>query len=313
MLKKEVDLEYKLYPVSHMSWEKSRNSYHGKSPLAQVIPNQIFINKIFAMAMVYATNNAFPRTVYDTTKLGKLTNDVMQAYGVANLELAGKMMQSLQSPDFSSQVMQLIDSTVNYTKDTMGASDAALGNVRPENTSAIIAVQQATAVPLEIQRLAYYDWIEDIVREIIDVMANNYGKRTVKVTEQEAEGLGLVEKVVDPMTGQVAEQLSTSLEVDFEGLKYVNYNLDVSIGQSTYWNETTQIQTMDNLFSKGIITDPVVYLEGIPDKYVPNKAKIIEDLKKAQQQQQELAQMQAQQEQLQAMAESAGENNGTAI
>ncbi|MFQ7004766.1 MAG: hypothetical protein ACLRRT_14530 [Ruthenibacterium lactatiformans] len=41
---------------------------------------------------------------------------------------------------------------IEYTRDTMGASDAALGNVTPDNTSAIIAVQKATSMPLELQR-----------------------------------------------------------------------------------------------------------------------------------------------------------------
>lgn len=297
VLKKEVDMGYKLYPLAHMCWEKARNGYHGKSPLTHVIPNQIFINKIYAMAMVYATNNAFPRTVYDSNKISHMTNDLSKAIAVPDMELAGKLMDSLRSPDFSNQVLTLADQTISYTKDTLGASDAALGNVsNPDNTSAIIAVQQASAVPLEIQRLAYYDFIEDIVRCIIDVMATDYGKRKVKITEQEAEDLGAYQQVlVNPMTGETAQQLMTTIDIDFDQLKYMNYSLDVSIGQSTYWNETTQIQTMDNLFSKGIITDPVIYLEGIPDKYVPNKAKIIEAIKEAQQQQEMLAQMQAMQ------------------
>ena len=303
VLKKETDMSYKLYPIAHMSWEKSRNSYHGKSPLTHVLPNQIFVNKIYAMAMVYATNNAFPRTVYDNTKISKLTNDITKAIAVPNMDLAGKLMDSLRAPDFSNQVLNLAEQTISYTKDTMGASDAALGNVsNPDNTSAIIAVQQASAVPLEIQRLAYYDFIEDVVRCIIDVMSTDYGTRKVKITEQEAEDLQafqpvfdqMGQPVVDPATGQPAMQLMTTIDIDFDTLKHMNYNLDVSIGQSTFWNETTQIQTMDNLFSKGIITDPVIYLEGIPDKYVPNKAKIVEKLKEAQRQQEMLAQAQAQ-------------------
>ena len=40
---------------------------------------------------------------------------------------------------------------------------------------------------------------------------------------------------------------------------------------------------MDNLFSKGVITDAIMYLEGIPDKYIRNKSKIIDQLKERQQ------------------------------
>jgi hypothetical protein len=36
---------------------------------------------------------------------------------------------------------------------------------------------------------------------------------------------------------------------------------------------------MDNLFDKGIVTNPITYLEGIPDKYIPNKRKLMDELK----------------------------------
>lgn len=308
VLKEPVDMEYKLYPVAYMPWETKQNSYHGQSPMTALIPNQIYINKIYAMCMVYTTNNAFPRMMYDEAKIKQLTNDVTKGIAVPNMDLVGKVMDAIKAPDFSNQTLQLIDSTINYTRDLMGASDAALGNIKPDNTSAIIAVQQASAVPLEIQRLAYYDFVEDIVRIIIDIMSCDYGTRFVKITELEAEDLGLMQPQMDPATGmpvmdemgQPQMEPQTMMQLDFEKLKNMNYSLDVSIGQSTFWNETTQIQTMDNLFSKGIITDPLIYLEGIPDKYVPNKAKIVEKLKEAQQLQQEMAQQQAMMEAAQA-------------
>jgi hypothetical protein len=40
-----------------------------------------------------------------------------------------------------------------------------------------------------------------------------------------------------------------------------------------------QVQTMDNLFAKGVITDVVTYLEGIPEQYLKNKSKILSKLK----------------------------------
>ena len=52
----------------------------------------------------------------------------------------------------SSQVMQVIESLINYTKEMMGASDAALGNVKPDNTSAIIAVQPVSYTHLDVYK-----------------------------------------------------------------------------------------------------------------------------------------------------------------
>ena len=276
-LREPVDMGYVNYPIAYMTWEHVKNSYHGRSPITGLIPNQIFINKIYAMCMVYMTNMGFPKIFYDQNKLGKLSNDVTKAVALPNMDMAGKMLDAIKAPDFSNQIIQLVDSTISYTKDFLGASDAALGNIsNPNNTSAIVAVQQASSVPLEIQKLDYYQFYEDIVRSIVDVMACSYGIREVRITEEQAKTMGLVEGQ-DPITGEV--QYASAMTVNFGVLHNMNYDIDVEIGASSYWSETTQVQTMDSLFEKGIITNPVTYLEGIPDKYIPNKRKIIEEIK----------------------------------
>ena len=301
VLDKPTDLGYKNYPIAYFSWEKVKNCYHGRSPITGLIPNQIFINKIYAMCMVYMTNMGFPRIFYDENKISKLTNSVASATKITNMDLAGKMMDAVKAPDFSNQIIQLVDSTIAYTKDFMGASDAALGNVsNPNNTSAIVAVQQASSVPLEIQKLDFYQFVEDIVRAMLDIMANRYGKRIVKLTEAQAKELNLYR--INPMTGmpeldQVGMPVyETSLPIDFSLLKNLTYDLTVDVGQASYWSEQTQVQTADALFDRQVITDPVMYLEMIPDKYIKNKGKLMEALKTQQEQMQMMQQqMMAQQ------------------
>ena len=295
VLDKPTDLGYRYYPVAYFSWEKVKNSYHGRSPITGLIPNQIFINKIYAMCMVYMTNMGFPRIFYDENKISKLTNSVASATKITNMDLAGKMMDAVKAPDFSNQIIQLVDSTIAYTKDFMGASDAALGNVsNPNNTSAIVAVQQASSVPLEIQKLDYYQFVEDIVRVMLDVMANRYGTRIVKLSEGQAKELNLMR--TDPLTGMPMLDKNgmplyeTSIPIDFTQLQTLTYDLNVDVGQASYWSEQTQVQTADAMFDRGIISDPVMYLEMIPDKYIKNKAKIVEAIKN----QQAMLQMQQQ-------------------
>lgn len=294
-LKEDTNTEYKYYPIAYMSWEKMNQSYHGRSPVTGLIPNQVFINKIYAMCMVYSTNMGFPQIFYDQNKIAKLTNDVSQANAITNMDMAGRIIDAVKAPDFSNQIIQLIDSTIDHTKDFMGASDAALGNItNPNNTSAIVAVQQASSAPLEIQKLDYYQFYEDIVRIIIDIMSCDYGKRQVKVTESQAKALGLIGGMeLDPLTGQPKPVYKTYTTIDYSVLKNMNYDLNVAIGQSSYWSEATQVQTMDNLFDRQVITNPVTYLEGIPDKYIKNKQKIIDELKQQRQQLEELQQAQA--------------------
>jgi hypothetical protein len=49
-------------------------------------------------------------------------------------------------------VINAMDSLMSVTRDCMGASDATLGDVRPDNASAIIALQQADEQPLELAK-----------------------------------------------------------------------------------------------------------------------------------------------------------------
>ncbi len=273
VLKEETDLEYSLYPVAYMNWEETKNCYHGRSPITGLIPNQIYVNKLFAMSMMFTQNNAFPRLLYDGGKIEEMSNAVNEAFDVDRMDLAGDVLRYTQAPDFSSQVLQLIDTTIERTRDFLGASDAALGNVKPDNTSAIIATQQATAIPLELQRLNFYDFVEDSVRILIDMMSHDYGTR--KVMAEMEDG---------------SKQL---VDVDFSVLQNLNYDLNIEIGRTNYWSEIAQTTTMDNLLNKGVLTDIELYLESIPDSAVSNKAQIIENVRKKMFEQQQQAQAMA--------------------
>ena len=59
-------------------------------------------------------------------------------------------------------------------------------------------------------------------------------------------------------------------------------NLNIDIGQGSYWSELMQIQTLDNMMNKKIIPDALTYLESLPDGYVKNKQAIIEKIKSLQ-------------------------------
>lgn len=293
IIKEDTNLEYRLYPISYMSWEERKRNYHGQSPITGLIPNQIYVNKLFAMVMLFTQNMGFPKLFYDSQKIAQYTNSIGDAIQVKNFDNLGKVIDGFKPPDFSNQILSAIEMTINYTRDMMGASDASLGNVNPNNTSAIIAVQQSSEAPLQLQKLAYYDFVEDTIRIILDIMGCDYGQREVYITEDEAK---------------VFNQPSTELILDFNTLRNINYEVNVDIGSSSYWNETTQITTMDNLFSKGIITDAVTYLEGIPDKYVKNKGKIIDDLK-----QKELLMEQMQEQQMQGLNQEMLQNEEEAL
>lgn len=277
-IKKAWNTELKLYPVAYMSWERIKNSYHGQAAVTGLIPNQIFINKCYAMGMDYVKKLAFPKLIYDKNRLPKgWDNRIGRA-----IEVEGNVNEAVASafkmPDMSAQVMELVEKTMTYTKEYMGASDATLGNIKPDNAAAIVAVQKSTNAPLELQKMAFYQFVEDYIRIFLDIMRVNYGLRNAGAAYSQQTGN--------------ADTASAEM-FDFGSLNDYALNLNVNVGASAYWSEIMQVQTADNLFEKGIITDPTVYLDSIPDSYIKNKQKIIDDIKSKLQ-----AQAAAQQEQL---------------
>ena len=263
---KPTDLGYKRYPISCFGWDMKKNSYIYNSPLTAVIPNQIFINKCYALAQMYGMQSAFPKMVYDQNKISiDDFNDNLQ-FGVSGLDIMGRVLDFIKVPDFSSNIIGLIQDIIQQTKECMGVNDASLGNVQPDNTSAIIALQETTNVPLELQRQQYFQMVEDTVRNMLDVMGEAYGER------------------------QVMNEDGKLALVDFGVLKDINYQLRVDIGNGSQFSETAQMTTLNNLFS-GQVIDGMTLVENTPQKLLTNKNKILEKLKE---QQEAMAQVQAQ-------------------
>lgn len=250
----------RLYPISYFSWEKVKHCCHGTSPVSAVIANQIYINKVMALAMEYNKRMAFPKLIYDKTKLTQgWSNDVTKAVAV-NGDPREAVFSVFQAAPVNAQALELVESTINKTKDSLGIYDAALGNAKPDNTSAIVALQRASSQPLELQRMDFYQFIEDSVRIIVEMMGAYYGQRYTTVE----------------MEGNTQAAL-----YDFTQLSDMNLSLTVEIGQATYWSELMQVQTLDNMLSQQLINS-MQYLELLPDGYIPGRDKIIKSMQEQQ-------------------------------
>ena len=251
VIKEPTNLGYKRYPLACFGWDVIKNSYMYSSPMTAVIQNQVFINKCFAIAQMYGLQSAFPKIIFDKNKVQ--IDEFMNGFSpqaVAGIDIAGKFIDFIKIPDFSNNIIELAKETIAQTKDMLGVTDASLGNVKPDNTSAIIALQESSAVPLEIQKQNFYSFWEDCVRNIIDIVSNDYGVRQVMTSDN---------------------QLAT---IDFSMLKNLNYNLNVEIGNGAQFSEIAQINTLDKLVQAGYI-DPGVYIDVVPSKYIPQKSKLL--------------------------------------
>lgn len=270
-LEKDKDTELKYYPVTWMNWDYIQDCYHGQALISQLLPNQKFVNKAFAMAMLSLMTTAYPKIVYDKTRIPKWDSRVGAAIGVNGGDM-NSIARIIDPAQISPQISQFIDLAVNYTQNFMGASDAALGDTRPDNTSAIIALQRASNAPLELVKLNMYESIEDLGRIYLDMMRVYYGTRYVQV-----KFLSKQEMNNQPL-GMNIQDAEFNTPFDFSILNEIPMSLKLDVGASSYWSEITTVQTLDNLLMQGKI-ELVDYLERIPEGYVSKRQELIDKLK----------------------------------
>ena len=281
----DIDTGLSVYPIAWGNWRKQKNQYHGRALLTGLIPNQIEINRMFAVTLRHLQTTAYPKTLYDADRIPYWSETVGEPIAVHGLR-AGEKIPDLATtfsvPEMSGQISNFLDKVLSYTKDCMGATDAQMGNVKPDNTSALMVLQTNAEIPLENIRTGLHEWVEDIGRILLDMMGTYYGERPVVVEmemETPVEGPGGTVPYDD-----VAKQFVTSTErekvvdfFDFSTFKNLWLNLCVDVGATTYFSEIAVVQTLDNLRRDGMLT-AVQYLERVPDKLVPRKDELIREL-----------------------------------
>ena len=274
-VRKEWDLGIKLYPVTWMNWDYVQDCYHGQAMITGLIPNQIFVNKLFAMSMISLMTLAYPKVVFDKTKVAKWSNRVGAAIAVnGNVDSVAKIMDPAS---ISPQISQFIDIAIGYTQKFLGASDVALGDTRPDNTSAIIALQRAAATPMELTKQNLLQSIEDMGRIYMEFMAEYYGNRFVEVQNPDGQG-------------------KTVITFDFSALKNIPFTVELDVGASSYWSEIASMQTLDNLLMQGKIST-VEYLKRLPAGQITDRETLIAVLEQQQQMQMAAAGMPTEQTQ----------------
>lgn len=267
-------LGIKLYPICWLCWDDVKDCYHGQAMITGLIPNQIAINRVHAMTEVSMLNMAFPSKVYDKTRIAKVTNQVGAAYGVNGT--VDNAMKVVEGANISPQVFQYIQSLIEQTQESLGATSVALGDTRPDNTSAIIALQRAAATPSELTKQNIYSAVEDLARIDLEFMGEFYGKRYVdrpiKTRERQA---AIWAQQVNP-DQEIPEEVPEIY--DFSELKKHPVTVKLDVGASTYYSEIASIQTLENLLMQGQI-NVVQFLERLPDDYVPDRISLIAEIK----------------------------------
>ncbi len=264
IIKDTTETMLSLYPIAFYNWSSVKNSWHGQAVGTGLIDNQIFINKGFAMVMKHMMDTAFSKVVYDSTVLDGWSDRVGEAIAVNGpVENVAKVISPGQ---MQSGMLEVISMAIANTKEFLGATDAALGDVAPNNTSAILALQNASAVPLENVRRNLYQFVEDIGLIWLDFMFSYYDDRRLVGLKEEGK-----------------ENFETFSLSDYRNMLLT---CRVDVGASSYWSEISSLNTLDNLLKLGRIST-VQYLERLPNGLITQKEKLIQEIRQAEEQQKE--------------------------
>jgi hypothetical protein len=264
----DVNLGIKKYPVCWGNWEKVKNSYHGQAEVTGMLPNQRYINKQLAMLMIRMMNNAMGKVAYDKNKIAGWSNQVGAAIPV-NGDIGGAIQQ-LNSGNLNNGVFELFNLVTSETLQALGVNDVVLGDIKPENTSAIIAVQKQSAVPLENQQAYFHQLVEDQYLVWAEFIVRKY--------------------VADRQLPQRVDNETEYETFNAEPLQDKLINVKVDVGASSHWSEVTSQATLDQLL-QGKYIDFIEYLERIGNGVVPKKQELIETRQQAQEQEAEFEQM----------------------
>jgi hypothetical protein len=314
-IKKPYNTKIRLYPLTWLSWDYVDESYHGQAMLTGIIPNQVFVNKMWAMSALNMYRSAFGKYVYDKTRIAHVDNRVGAAIPVqGNVE---GTIKAIDPPAIHPQVFQYITAAIDTTQESLGATEAALGEGKAYNTSAILSLQKASSTPHAVTQQNVYDQDEDQGRIWVEFMVAYYGKRTVDMPiTDEMRAMFEQANQLAQQAGQPPMEIPEMVPVDFDFGSLRDHEMTISIdaGPSSFYSEIASLETLDNLLLNGHIT-AVQYLERIPNRNLAGRQKLIEELKEQARQQEEMMQQQLQaqlmaQEQ-QAGAAGAGGGEGT--
>ena len=247
----------KLYPIAYFNWYPTKNSFHGTSPISGIIPNQNFINRAYAMLMKHMTDSAFSKVIYDQTRIPEWSNRVGEAIAAVGGGNMSDAVSVVGTGKLHDGYMEVIEQATAMTKELCGATDSALGNVVPTNTSAILALQESSRLTLEQVRSAFSRCIEDLANIWADMMCAYYPRERL-LPYKYADGVALA-------------------EVDFPRLSKSLIKANVESGSISNYSDSGTQSILDKLLDGGHITT-VQYLKHIPSGTFGNRHVLIEEL-----------------------------------
>ena len=240
-----------LYPVTYFNWHPTKSCFHGTSAVAGMISNQKYVNRAYAMVMKHMSDTAFSKVIYDKSRIPEWSNEVGEAIAAVGGTSISDAVSVLGVGKLADGYLDFLTNVISTSKEVNGATETALGNVTPENTSAILAVQEASKIPLMLTRAAFYKCIEELAAIWADMTLAYFA------------------------SDRIIPSLSENGNFVFDGntlgeVKGDRFRAFIDVTDTSVYTPSITLSILDKLLEGGHISAQQ-YLSRLPDGYVPDK------------------------------------------
>ena len=254
---RRVHTGLKYYPVAYFNWYPTKNSFHGTSPVTSMVPNQKFINRAYAMAMKHMTDTAFSKVIYDKSRIPEWSNEIGEAIAAMGGGNISDAVSVVGAGDMQNGFMDLINSAVTLTKELMGATESALGNMEARNTSAILALQETSRIALDNVRYSFYAAIEELAAIWADMICAYYTDDRLLPCANGAD--------------------ITARQIDVSLLRRAAVSARVDVTEISRFSAAAAQNILDKLLEKGYVS-PAEYVRRLPAGLISDKQSLIEQI-----------------------------------
>ena len=296
----DVDTGLSLYPIAHFNWEEKEGSARGEGEVRYLIPNQIEVNRTEVRRVLTVKYQAYPQKVVDVSKISNpsalnTVGGMLKTNGQP-VDDVHKIVGTIPPAQMSPDVKQLQEDLITVTRELAGAGEVATGTINPEDASgrAILAVQQASQSPMTEQKNSFKKFIEDIARIWLEYLV-----------VYSVDGLDMEQEVTDQMTGEKHYEIVNVPQVTLEQLQAT---VKVDITPKSVYDRFAQEQTIENMLIQGLLSSQrvgelQVYANLLDDDSVAPKQKILEAVELIKEEQEKIAMIQAQAQEMQQRAQ----------
>ncbi len=283
-LVKATDTNLKLYPIAHFVWEDVEGSARGQGEVKWIIANQIEINKTLMRIVLAVKMGAYPTKVVNIDKI--LNPSAIDKVGATikvkdmNVDDLKKYIGYLQPAQLNSNSNTLLNDLISVTRELAGAGDVATGDINPEQASgrSILAVQQASQMPLTEQSAGLKQFIEDLARIFFDIW-QTYNINGMNVYEEEEIKIQNVDGTI------TSETIKKPYKISKEILDKLRVSVKVDVTPKSPYDKLALEQSLENLLQNQFITFKE-YVKSLPfDATMPKPTleRLIDDREKEQQ------------------------------